>query len=245
MTGLQRLSGRAPARALIVVAHPGDAEAEAGGLLAAWSDQGSAVHLISCTSGEGSADEAGTDPLLLANTREAEQRAAAEIMGYSAVTFLHQPEGALRNDLALREQLVRIIRAHRPEVVLCGDPRLLFRTPGVVNHVDHREADVAALDAVVAAAQAMAFPGQSRREGLAPHRVARLCLSPSETPTHAFDIGPSHPRKVAAMRAFASRPRGTDAWIRRTDEVARACGGHIGVQLAESVAVVDLVWDGD
>ena len=51
-----------------------------------------------------------------------EQRAAAAIVGYAGVTFLHQPDGALANDLALREQLVREIRTFRPDAVLATDP---------------------------------------------------------------------------------------------------------------------------
>ena len=44
------------------------------------------------------------------------------IVGYEGVTFLHQPDGALANDLALREQLVREIRTFRPDAVLATDP---------------------------------------------------------------------------------------------------------------------------
>ena len=75
-----------------------------------------------CTSGDAGADDPDTDPLELARLREAEQRAAAAIVGYEAVTFLHRPDGALENDLALREQLVRLIREFRPDAVLTMDP---------------------------------------------------------------------------------------------------------------------------
>ena len=77
---------------------------------ARWIDEGSAGWLVCCTSGDAGADDWRTDPLELGALREREQRAAAEVVGYDDVPFLHQPDGALANDLALREQLVREIR---------------------------------------------------------------------------------------------------------------------------------------
>ena len=98
-------------------------------------------------------------------------------MGYAGVSFLHQPDGALANDLALREQLVREIRTFRPDAVLCVDPETLFYADGGVNHVDHRAAGMAAVDAVYPAARnAMAFPWLAR-DGLAPHASAGCTCS--------------------------------------------------------------------
>ena len=96
--------------------------------------------------------------------------------GYAGVSFLHQPDGALANDLALREQLVREIRTFRPDAVLATDPETLFHGDGGVNHTDHRAAGLAAVDAVYPAARnPMAFPSLAR-SGLAAHVVRRLYL---------------------------------------------------------------------
>jgi LmbE family N-acetylglucosaminyl deacetylase len=59
-------------------------------------------------------------------------------VGYEGVTFLHQPDGALANDLALRELLVREIRTFRPDAVLATDPETLFHGDGGINHTDHQ-----------------------------------------------------------------------------------------------------------
>ena len=102
------------------------------------------------------------------------------IIGYAGVTFLHQPDGALANDLALRELLVREIRTFRPDAVLATDPETLFYRDGGINHTDHRAAGIAAVDAVYPAARnPMAFPWLARG-GLAAHRVRRLYLFWSE-----------------------------------------------------------------
>src|SRR6187399_1180173 len=91
-----------PERLMVIVAHPDDADFGPAGTVAAWVRAGSVAHLVCCTSGDAGSDDPRTDPLELARTREAEQRAAAAHVGYEAVTFLHQPDGALVNDLVLR-----------------------------------------------------------------------------------------------------------------------------------------------
>src|SRR3990172_6332142 len=114
-----------PERVLVIVAHPDDADFGVAGTLSRWIRQGSVARLVCCTSGDAGADDATTDPLELARRREAEQRAAAAVVGYEAVDFLHRPDGALENDLALREQLVRLIREFRPDAVVAMDPTVI------------------------------------------------------------------------------------------------------------------------
>src|SRR5450759_917436 len=111
-----------PQRVLVIVAHPDDADFGVAGTMSKWIRAGTVARMVCCTSGDAGADDARTDPLALARTREAEQRAAAAGVGYESVDFLHRPDGALDNDLALREQLVRIIREFKPDGVVCMDP---------------------------------------------------------------------------------------------------------------------------
>src|SRR3954451_7616154 len=98
-----------PERVLVIVAHPDDADFGVAGTLAKWIRAGTVARMVCCTSGDAGADDATIDPIELAKTREGEQRAAAAVVGYEGVDFLYRPDGALDNDLALREQLVRII----------------------------------------------------------------------------------------------------------------------------------------
>ena len=227
-----------PARFMVIVAHPDDADFGPAATAARWIEQGSTGWLVCCTSGDAGADDWATDPLLLAATREREQRAAAEIVGYEGVTFLHQPDGGLANDLALREHLVREIRAFRPDAVLAVDPETVFYTDGGVNHTDHRTAGIAAVDAVYPAARnAMAFPWLAR-DGLAPHAVRRLYLFWSNRPSVWVDVTSTLGRKLDALRAHASQLRHPDELEPRIRAWAREEGEVIGVEAAEALRLV-------
>ena len=227
-----------PPRFLVIVAHPDDADFGPAATAARWIDEGSTGRLVCCTNGDAGADDWRTDPLELAEVREREQRAAAAVVGYEDVVFLHQPDGALANDLALREQLVREIRAFRPDAVLTIDPETIFHGDGGVNHADHRAAGMAAVDAVYPAARnAMAFPWLAR-DGLEPWVVRRLYLSWSNHPTAWVDVTSTLDRKLAALRAHASQIRHPESLEERIRSWAREEGAAIGVEAAEAHRVI-------
>ena len=198
-----------PLRLLVVVAHPADADDAIGGTVAGWVAAGTEARLVCCTSGDATGDDARSDPLELAAGREHGQREAAAVLGYAEVSFLHAPDGALANDLALREQLVRCIRTFRPDTMATCDPRVLLHASGRVNHVDHRTAGAAAIDAQPAAANAMAFSHLARVEDLPPHRVGRLLLFGTDDPGYLLDVSAAVELKARALRADPARDRGT------------------------------------
>ncbi len=234
-----------PARFMVITAHPDDSEFGPAATAARWIDAGSEGWLVCCTSGDAGAEDPDTDPLELAALREREQRAAAAIVGYAGVTFLHQPDGALANDLPLREHLVREIRTFRPEAVFATDPETLFYGDGGVNHVDHRAAGIAAVDAVYPAARnPLAFPWLARA-GLAAHSVRRLYLFWSNHPSVRIDVTDSIGRKIDALRAHGSQikePARIDGWIR---ESAAEHGRKIGTAAAEAFRLIVLDDDAD
>lgn len=230
-----------PERALVIVAHPDDADFGPAATVHRWVQEGSVAHLVCCTSGDAGADDPHTDPLELAQIREAEQRAAAALVGYEGVTFLHRPDGALQNDLALREQLVRIIRTFRPDAVLTMDPTVLVGEEGFVQHTDHRAAGIAALDAVYPAARnAMAFPHLAIDEGLAPHEVNLLYLFWTEHANAWVDVSSSIGVKIAALREHVTQIRKPDELEDRIRTWAKEEGDRVGVEAAETFRVVDL-----
>ena len=230
-----------PKRLMVITAHPDDAEFGVAGTVAHWVAQGTVAQLVCITSGDAGSDDATTDPLELATLRETEQRTAAAIVGYEEVTFLHRPDGAVANDLALREQLVRIIRAFRPETVVTSDPRVLIHERGFVNHVDHREAGAAAIDAVYPAAEnAMAFPHLVTSEGLEPHYVRQLCLFWTDRPTAAVDIGDTLAVKLRALHAHASQHRQPEQLDVHITDWAHHEGAKAGLEAAELFAVIRL-----
>jgi len=230
-----------PDRALVIVAHPDDADFGIAATMAAWIRQGTVARMVCCTSGDAGADDPATDPLALARLREEEQRAAAALVGYEGVAFLHRPDGALANDLALREQLVREIRTFKPDAVLTMDPEVLILENSHIQHTDHRQAGLAALDAVYPAARnAMAFPHLALNEGLSPHAVNRLYLFFSHTPTAWVDVTDTLEVKIAALRAHASQLREPEELEKHIREWAAEVGQRIDRPAAESLRVVTI-----
>ncbi len=227
-----------PARFLVITAHPDDADFGPAATAAAWIDAGSTGRLVCCTSGDQGGEDPELDPFALAATREEEQRNAARVVGYDEVRFLGQPDGALANELPLRELLVREIREFRPDAVLTHDPDVLFYGDGGVNHTDHRAAGIAAVDAVFPAARnPMAFPALARA-GLAAHKVRRLYLFWPERPTAWVDVSATFERKLAALRCHASQIRDPGAMETRLRSWAGEDGAAIGAAAAEAFRVI-------
>lgn len=225
---------------MVIVAHPDDADFGPAGTMAAWISAGTVGHLVCCTSGDAGGDDPDIDPLALAATREAEQRAAAAIVGYEAVTFLHAPDGALENDLPLREQLVVAIRTFRPDAVLGMDPAMVFSRSGRIQHTDHRAAAMAAVDAVYPAARnAMAFPHLARA-GLAPHIVRWLYLFWTDAADVWVDTSATFDRKLAALRAHVSQIREPAEFEVRMRRWAAEDGARLGVAAAEGFRLLDV-----
>ncbi len=223
---------------MVIVAHPDDADFGPAASAARWLDEGSEGWLVCCTSGDAGGDGPDQDPIELATIREAEQRAAALIVGYAGVSFLHAPDGALANDLALREQLVREIRTFRPDAVLAVDPETIFYADGGVNHTDHRAAGLAAVDAVYPAARnPMSFPDQVR-SGLGPHVVRRLYLFWSNNPNAWMDVSATLDRKIRALGAHTSQIHEPERLEERIRAWAAEEGATIGSAAGEAFRVI-------
>ena len=234
-----------PARFMVIVAHPDDADFGPAATASAWIDAGSTGWLVCITSGDAGSEDADLDPLVLAATREREQRAAALVVGYEGVSFLHQPDGAVANDLALRELLVREIRTFRPNAVLCNDPEMIFWADGGVNHTDHRTAGIAAVDAVYPAARnPMSFPWLIR-DGLRAHNVQRLYLFWTERANAWVDVSATLERKIDALRAHASQITEPEGMAERMRSWGAEEGAKVGVAVAEAFRLVVIDDDED
>jgi LmbE family N-acetylglucosaminyl deacetylase len=234
-----------PARFMVIVAHPDDADFGPAATASRWIDAGSVGWLVCCTSGDAGGEDPDLDPMELAALREEEQRVAADVVGYAGLSFLHQPDGALDNDLALRELLVREIRTFRPDAVLATDPEVVFYRDGGVNHADHRAAGMAAVDAVYPAARnPMAFPWLAK-SGLASHIVRRLYLFWPNDPNVRVDVTATLDRKIDALRAHATQIKEPERLERRIREWAKEVGEPIGVEAGEAFRLVVIDDDED
>ncbi len=145
-----------PASALAIAAHPDDVEFGCGGSLAKWAASGCVVHHLVCTDGsKGSWDPTDDTDALIA-LRQDEQRAAAKALGATGeVVFLGHVDGELQSGLDEREQVARVIRDVKPEVVLGHDPWRRYRL-----HPDHRHAGFLAVEGIVAARDPHFYPEQ-------------------------------------------------------------------------------------
>ena len=229
-----------PRRFMVIVGHPADADFGPAGTASAWIAAGSQGWLVCCTSGDAGGEDPEANPLELAQAREEEQRRAAQVVGYEGVTFLHQPDGNLVNDLPLREMLVREIRTFKPDAVLAGDPEVVVHRGGGINHTDHRAAAMAAVDAVYPAARnPMTFPWL-HRQGLPAHRVRRLYLMWSNQPDVWIDVSATVDRKIEALRDHESQLHDPAAVFERVRARMAEQGAVIGVAAAESYRLVVL-----
>ena len=149
-----------PGSAMAIFAHPDDAEFTVAGTLAKWARGGCAVTLVLITSGNVGTHDPRFTRKTIARTRERESREAARILGVGKLVFLRHDDCAVAPTIALRRELVREIRRHGPEVVVCGDPKSLFYGDRYINHPDHRAAAEAALDAAFPCAEMeLLWPG--------------------------------------------------------------------------------------
>src|SRR5512135_1559269 len=132
-----------PQRAMSIHAHPDDQEFTVAGTLAKWARAGTEIISVILTSGDGGSNDPAHDASykpVLARLREAEQSAANAILGIRQTIYLRLPDGELEPSVALRKEVTKIIRAHKPDVVVTGDPQGVFYGNGYINHPDHRAA---------------------------------------------------------------------------------------------------------
>jgi LmbE family N-acetylglucosaminyl deacetylase len=193
----------APARVLSIHAHPDDQEFTVAGTLAKWARAGSAIVTVCITSGSAGSNDSTPHAMTresLAPMREQEQRDACRVLGIPEVVFLGYEDGQLEPSIALRRDLTRVIRRHRPDVVVCGDPTVRFYGATYLNHPDHRAAASAALDAVFPSAETRLIFPELLDEGLAPHKVQAVFIHGSERSDTFIDISGVLDVKLAALR---------------------------------------------
>jgi LmbE family N-acetylglucosaminyl deacetylase len=195
-----------PERAMLIYAHPDDIEFSAGGTAALWAKHNCEVYYVIITDGNVGSHEEGMTANRLIETRRSEQRAAARVAGAKECIFLGYHDGLLQPTMKLRKQLVRLIRLHKPNVVVCGDPTNFFPSETRINHPDHRAAATAALDATFPAAEMPLLYPELDAEGLAPHKVNYVYVSnPSREANYYIDTSETMEQKIQALREHHSQ----------------------------------------
>jgi LmbE family N-acetylglucosaminyl deacetylase len=192
---------------LVVVAHPDD-EGAATPYLARAMDEGKRVAVVYGTRGSSGANEAGPEQATaLGEIREIEARRANAVLGIDKVWFLGGKDTASQDVLQslanwdhgmTLENLVRLVRLTRPEVILTFLPGTFIGE----DHGDHQAAGVLATEAFDLAGDPTVFPEQVsaplRRlepylENLRPWQTKKLYYFPDADKEDIFrDKGPKY-----------------------------------------------------
>lgn len=195
---------------LAVGAHPDDMEFGASGTLTKLAEEGNEVYLVICTDGSRGSDDPQMTHERLAEIRRKEQEAAAKLEGIKKIFFLNHTDTQLVSDLKLKEEIVRIIRMVRPDIVITMDPTFYYsqNNPSsigfsFINHTDHRAAALATMDAVFPLSRdRLTFP-EHEKEGLKPHKTAELWMVSFEKIDHVVVIDIE--KKLNALSMHASQ----------------------------------------
>ena len=226
-------------RVLVVTAHPDDADFGAAGTIAHWTSLGIEVHMCLLTNGDqGGFDDTPRDQM--GPLRQAEQRRAAEILGVKQVYFLNHKDGHLVPSVALRGEVVKVIREVRPQRMLIQSPERNWERI-YASHPDHLAAGEIAIQAVYPDARnEFAFP-ELLQAGLQPWTVQEVWVMSGKNRNHYVDITSHIDKKIAALRAHTSQTSHmTDledrirGWAEMTAEEAQLGEG----KLAEGFTVV-------
>jgi LmbE family N-acetylglucosaminyl deacetylase len=196
----EELGKDGPLTAMVIFAHPDDAEFTCGGTVAKWCDQGWTVYYVLATSGDKGTHDAALSSQELAALREQEQRDACRVLGVKEVIFLGYPDGFLRADAELRGEIVRLLRQYRPDVVITWDG---FRSG--FNHSDHRAIGIAVRDAVYPAVRDHLYYAEHAADGLEAHQVNELLLAGADDPDYLVDISAYAETKLEAVVCHRSQ----------------------------------------
>ncbi len=208
--GIPAPDARYKADILLVAAHPDDDTAISTYLARAVFDEGKRVAVIFTTRGNSGPNAVGMEQSkALADEREMEARRSLAARGITNIWFLRGQDTPTQDVLhsletlghgEALEEVVRIIRLTRPEVVITWLPAYVAGE----NHGDHQASAVVAVEAFDSAADPTAFPEQvsaprvhrgiaNYGEGLHPWQAKKLYFfSDASHPEFLKDHGPAY-----------------------------------------------------
>jgi N-acetylglucosamine malate deacetylase 1 len=208
-------------------AHPDDLEVVMGGTAALMAAQGMSVLFVDLCDGEPARHAAG-------GVRGEQASRAAAILGVARTTLMLR-DRLIRDSIAARLAVARLIRVHRP--------RFVFTTSGAGVHPDH----AAVTDIVVNGVFYARLPKWDEVDGGAalrdtePHEIDRLFFGHCrmEPPWNGFDfavdVTAAYPAKMAAITVYESVFSGDQATlVDKYSAEDRYVGSLVGVQYAEA-----------
>ncbi len=220
----------------LVFAHPDDETFCVGGIVAKYAAAGAGIDLFCATNGD--AGKAAGVPVSsreeLAQIRQAETRAACDILGIGEITFGGYGDGQLEqaDPTRLIGDIVAFIRRTTPDVILTFGPE-----GAPTGHRDHKATSRATTAAFFLAGLTSAYPDQE----LAPWTPRRLFYHAWRFPipdprltlesvpfTCAIDVRAFRDAKDAAFQAHATQQGSAGAFysaaLKDVEELAFAAG---------------------
>jgi bacillithiol biosynthesis deacetylase BshB1 len=200
-----------PLDVLAVGAHPDDVEIGCGGILARLVEQGHRVGIVDLTDGEPTPGSPGPE------VRLAEARRAADTLGATLRVTLDLPNRRLFDTFEARLALAKVLRRHRPRLVLGLGNKTPMASP------DHYQA-MLITEAAVFYAKLTKWDDQF--DGLSPYpmpsllyyMLAHRSLAPPRPDLLVVDIGSTLEKKMQAIACYQSQFPATKAdsleWIR-------------------------------
>ncbi len=213
-------------RAMVIMAHPDDPDFTCAGTCIQMARQGIEVTYMILTNG----DKGNHNPAIkreqLIELRKQEQRAAAEVAGVKQVIFMGEEDGFLQPTPELRRRVVREIRRVRPDLVIISHPDRYFVGEGYINHPDHRNAGLVAIEAIFPASDNMMFYPELAEEGYPPHKISQMYVFGHEQPNIKLNISAELETKIAAIICHKTQianpeeahPRWLERWGEKQDD---------------------------
>ncbi len=203
-------------RVLVIVAHPDDADFICSGTAMQMAEQGIEVTYMVLTNG----DKGNHNPEITRNQliamRMIEQRTAAKLCGVNHVLFMGEEDGFLKSTRELRKRVTREIRRIRPQLIICTNPDRYLVGDGYINHPDHRNAGLVALEAIFPASDNPMFYPDMAQEGYLPHKISQLYVHGHPDPDIEIDITHLVERKIQAILSHTSQfpdPEKSRKWM--------------------------------
>jgi bacillithiol biosynthesis deacetylase BshB1 len=177
---------------LAIGAHPDDVELSSGGTVVKLVKQGRKVGLVDITRGELGTRGSG-------EIREKEAADAARALGVEVRTNLGMPDGDIVNNAENRAKLIKVIRRHRPDILLIPY--------SVDRHPDHENTNVLCREAWFHSGLTRIETEDKGKPQTAFRPRAYYCFMQwfEFTPSFIVDISDEIEARMEAARAFKSQ----------------------------------------
>jgi LmbE family N-acetylglucosaminyl deacetylase len=212
-------------RLMVVMPHPDDECFGCASTIARYSAEGATVSLVTMTRGGAGLwnGRAHGDLRHLTDVRALELRDAATELGVAFLELFDYPDGALERVEEVEPvrarflgDIVRVLRSHRPQVVVTFGPE------GGYGHPDHRVVSRLAVEACALSGDATSYELEAMALGIAPWSPTKLYFQTATTmAVESLKLPPQPPIttrvsiksfEAAKLRAFAHHQTQTQEW---------------------------------